>query len=414
MDFFRGRVFSWACVGVFAIFLALHAFNAWKNPFHNWDMLGYIAVVNSYESDDIGAIHAWTYETVRASVTAETYRQLTHSLDPSVHKLGSEGYREQMASDPGLFATMLPFYSIRPGYTGLLYLLSKAGVPLTAAGYLCSIAAMLLMGFVFLRWLVHYVPVWLGGLVSILAMNVFSMTPYARVYTPDMLSAAVILMSLYLWFMRSKFHGGALLMLASVFIRTDNIILVMLVFSWQFIEMSRGRKSGGRSPWSPSRPAIAVYGACALAAYLLINHLAGNYGWWTIFYFTFIQAVKDPSSMIPPMDPLIYLRYLVSAVPKALAWDRDLSLFLAVFLLGNAVALRKGRFDGGVALLNIIFLSLAAHFVLFPAAWARFFLAHYAYAMILLAALAYGAEPAVATGIGAPLGERGDDSSLPG
>lgn len=114
------------------------------------------------------------------------------------------------------------------------------------------------------------------------------------------------------------------------------------------------------------------------------------------------------------MDPLIYLRYLVSAVPKALAWDRDLSLFLAVFLLGNAVALRKGRFDGGVALLNIIFLSLAAHFVLFPAAWARFFLAHYAYAMILLAALAYGAEPAVATGIGAPLGERGDDSSLPG
>ena len=61
----------------FLIVAALALYLGIQRPFHNWDMIGYIAAVKAFDSSDAGEIHAYTYQSVRKAVPAEKYRELT-------------------------------------------------------------------------------------------------------------------------------------------------------------------------------------------------------------------------------------------------------------------------------------------------------------------------------------------------
>ncbi|MEO0544113.1 MAG: hypothetical protein AAFY99_09885, partial [Pseudomonadota bacterium] len=110
-------------VGFFAVMLTID----WLRPIHNWDTLAYLGVA---ARDWLGivdpqAIHAYAYDTVRASVSPEAYLQLTQM----------DEYRLRQYTDPAAFHSMLGMYDVKWGYVALLALLGPL-VGVYQAGFL--------------------------------------------------------------------------------------------------------------------------------------------------------------------------------------------------------------------------------------------------------------------------------------
>src|SRR5690606_3580247 len=96
------------------------------------------------------------------------------------------------------------------------------------------------------------------------------------------------------------------LLLAAVLplVRTDFVILSGLITCFEFARGSRG---------------IAVASLVTAAiCYLAVNHLAGNYGYLTIFNFSFIEMDPYPAGLVPSTHLPSYLRPYGSALLQVL------------------------------------------------------------------------------------------------
>jgi hypothetical protein len=92
--------------------------------------------------------------------------------------------------------------------------------------------------------------------------------------TPDALSTAVVLVAL-LAITRERADLGCMLLLASIWIRTDNIIvlaLALLILAWAKL---------------PGWKAV-LYLATGIASVMFVNRTAGNYGWTVLFQWSFL------------------------------------------------------------------------------------------------------------------------------
>ena len=87
----------------------------WATPMYNWDMLAYVACVHSYTESDAEAIHSKTFDEVRRHVPENAYDRLTR-LD---------AYRRALAQTPTSFIQHIPFYSVKPAYPCLMFLLKQ-------------------------------------------------------------------------------------------------------------------------------------------------------------------------------------------------------------------------------------------------------------------------------------------------
>ena len=104
------------------LYLLIAVLALWQSaskPMHNWDMIGYVAAAKSFEESDASALHDFTYRQLRESVTHKKYTSLASGK--------GDLYRETISEDPAAFAEQLPFYRIRPVYTGLIYLSTRRG-----------------------------------------------------------------------------------------------------------------------------------------------------------------------------------------------------------------------------------------------------------------------------------------------
>src|ERR1700721_855926 len=108
-----------------------------KKPAYNWDMLAYMALVIRMEHRDINQIHAMTYDNAKQNIPPEAYLLLTGN---------TSSYRKRMAENAIDFYGNLPFYTVKPLYTGLTYLFYKMGFSLTFSTVLPSISAYFLIG----------------------------------------------------------------------------------------------------------------------------------------------------------------------------------------------------------------------------------------------------------------------------
>src|SRR6185312_1521281 len=84
-----------------------------------------------------------------------------------------------------------------------------------------------------------------------------------RIGTPDALSSLLLLSSAWA-LVRQRIFPAVLLLLASIWTRTDNILFVVLVLAWL----------AATSKLSPSQSAI--FGVVSAASVLVINHFSGN------------------------------------------------------------------------------------------------------------------------------------------
>jgi hypothetical protein len=344
-----------------AVFSWTHA-----NPHYNWDMLGYVAAVKAFTVADPVERHRQTFSELADAVPAERRAELV---------LGND-YRQHMAQDPEAFRQQAPFYRIRLIYTGLVHALSQTGIDPFAATHLVSTlaaaAGLWLLYFAF-RPLVAP-PLWYAYPLLALPLGVLET---ARLSTPDALAFLASVAIVHALLRESRWLYLALPL--AILVRTDLILFVLPVLAWAYWTLPRQR------PW------VLASLALTLITYLGVNRYYGNYGWATLFYFTFIQQSPRPAELVVQFGLKEYLLVLQLAWQQVMV-DKAFAVFCGLGLLSLALWRRpvgasppRQRALGFLLLLNLGYVVL--HFLLFPMIWERFFVAQYLLALVILLVL---------------------------
>lgn len=345
-------------LAVFAVFLIWIAYLAFFQCFYNWDMLAYAAVAMEWSGTP--DVHDATYQAFQSQVPESEMQKLTAS-----------GYSERMAEDPEAFLSQLAFYSVKPGYVGLLAGLHRLGVPIVTAIQAVSALSVMLASALVLVWLRRFLSPIAAVVLTVALAYASRLVDLARVGTPDALSVLVVLTALFLILERQLRVGGALMLLLAVSVRTNNVIFFVLAIGYLALRSS-----------APLRNRLVAVLGGGVALYALIS--ASGHNWWTLFHHTFIQPIFDVGQFRTPFSWSLYGRVLASAGRELLVRDIMISSVLWFFVV-LAVLLLLHRPSLG-PWLGLVAINLAALFVLFPLIgnWDRFLVPFYLWIAVAL------------------------------
>ncbi|MCP5451667.1 MAG: hypothetical protein H6972_14200 [Gammaproteobacteria bacterium] len=340
-------------VGIYAL-----AASAWR-PLHNWDMIMYIAAAKSYEESDIKSLHGFTYNALQNSVSDAEYKGMV-----------SGKYRQAIHLKQSAFEEQLPFYQIRPLYTGSIYLLYKAGIDIGFATHIVSgvavFVALILLYLLSASILGH--P--FAYAVPFFTL-IFGVVDIARYSTPDGMAFLALILSAYFLF---KDRVVLLLVFLPIMIgiRTDLILYVIPLLLVVALSKSGSRKMA----------AISVF--VSVLIYFAIGTFSNNPGWSTIFYFTLVQILSHPLSTPPTLTIHQYLHALLNGLSDIPGNSNFVLYCLISFLyLGELFSRAKTTslfqvLKSPAASLYIVSLFFVfSHFILFPVVWNRFFIGPY-------------------------------------
>ena len=225
-EFLPGLLFGLVLTGILL-------FSAFR-PFHNWDLIPYIACALEWEGVE--------------DVHAETYRIIGTELpDPTFSVLTAGEYRERCYRDSAFFVDRLPFYRVKPLYIGMVRLGRMWGLPWTFAVRLPSLIALLAIGLLLWTWFRSFLPPLHRVLVTSLSLAIFPVTELARLSTPDGLAVFFLLLCFYL--IERKHRPSPLLFLSlflAVIARVDYALYVLVILtSLRFLSHS-DRRHGSR------------------------------------------------------------------------------------------------------------------------------------------------------------------------
>ena len=234
-----------------------------------------------------------------------------------------------------------PLYAIRPLYIESASLLSRALGPQK------SITAVSALSFFLIGYLLF---VWTRNpLLSSLILISPAVLSLGRLGTPDALSTLVVISGLYLLF-KNRTLPAILLLLVSIWIRTDNILLALAALAWMAFTKRM------------SVLYASLLASLALASVVFINHYSGNYGYLVLFRYSFI-AGKYPAEIVGGVTAREYLRTFLSGletiVPQSAPW----------ILLG---LLAWRWLPSGRGMLFVAAAAATVHFAMFPSPEVRY------------------------------------------
>ena len=236
-----------------------------------------------------------------------------------------------------------PLYAIRPVYVQLATLISRAGLSPEKSINLVSAISLFLIALLAYAATQNY-------LYSTLLMVTPAVVIVGRLGGPDAFSSLVVVAGC-MAVLREKLFVGILLLMISIWIRTDNIVIVLVLFGW----LVWGRKLSGLY--------AGVLTALAIGSVEWINTLSGNYGWRVLLHYSFIGG-KYPAEIRPGISLVEYAyAFAVNAeslVPQLAPW---LLLGIAAWSLRS----RERKF------LVPVVMACAFHYLLFPSGEARYF-----------------------------------------
>ncbi len=202
--------------------------------------------------------------------------QSVQQIYPIVKHENPRAEASSILDSPEHLGQLEPLYAIRPLYLMSIEAVLRTGVPIQRAISMVSALSLFGIGLVLLGWTGR--PFYCALLMATPAIVVLG-----RIGTPDALSSLLVLSSAWA-LVRQRFFPGVLLLLVSIWGRTDNILIVLLVLVWL---AGTGKLSLSHS---------AVLAVVAVASVLVINHFSGNYGWGVLFRYSFI-AGKSPAEI---------------------------------------------------------------------------------------------------------------------
>jgi hypothetical protein len=204
-------------------------------------------------------------------------------------------------------------------------------------------------------WLSRYLPDGIAAVCGLLLMISAPIRALGSHGTPDCVSVLITVMALSLLLETHFWALGFLLLLASVYVRTDNILLALPTIAYF---------------WANDR--IKAFHALtlsvvAIASVWLINHFAGDYGLKMLYYRGFIGAPVAPGEMNPQFSLRDYLHAFRSGVTELV------SGFPVVFLLWGTISVIACRHRTMLVFAGLTAIAAGAHFLIFPLAEDRYF-----------------------------------------
>lgn len=361
----RGRFFTGSrpatldrlCAAFFALFILAAAGMALFVPERDWDLAAYVALAIEDRFDKPEALHAATWEIVRQNTSDKEFTVLTSAGE----------YRRAQFADASNFHSQLPMYRVKVGYVALVKALAPILGPVAAIQAINAASVLLLGGCLlfamqrggFLRGALFLVPLMmLSGFVLM-----------ARLGTPDMLAAALIVAGTMLLCSRMAWTAAPVL-LAAVLVRPDTIIflfalvLAALAFQWRLL------------------PALTAF---VLAVPLSIT--AGHIGWWPHFWFSTVEMQANMEGFRPAFSVAAYLTGLASGLAISMI-KYNWPAVVALLLLGAWLVVRERRDipkDIAMPMLAMM-LAVGGKFVAFPMPYDRIYAVHlWLFAVSLLA-----------------------------
>ncbi len=244
---------------------------------------------------------------------------------------------------PDHLAQLEPLYAIRPMYLELTGLVNRLGIPPQKAINSISAASLFLIALLAYAATRNY-------LYAFLLMASPSVIIVGRLGGPDAVSSMAVAAACVV-VLRKKLFAGVLLLMVSVWIRTDNVLIVLVVLGWLAWNQQLKKVHAG------------VLSLVAVASVEWINTLSGNYGWKVLLHYSFIGG-KYPAEIKSGISFVQYLRTfavnLESLFPQLALW---VLLALAAWKLRHPDR----------AFLVPVAIACALHYLLFPSAEGRYF-----------------------------------------
>lgn len=338
----------------FAVFLTLAAFRAYQYPAYTSDGFSYMANAVAMHGASIREIHDTVYREV---LTGVPQPMLDHLLgnDPA-ESAQSRSFHER-AVNPYRFAEFLPCFAVRPVFNEMVYVMHyKLGITLLRATILISVFSYWVMGWIVLTWISRYVAAPWAELVTLLLMLTPPIWELARWPMPDALSCMISLLALYFVLEKNWITAGLTILLASVYVRTDNMLLVLSALAYLSVLNHTIDKTKA-----------AILAIVAIGSVFLINHFAGDYGARLLYYRAFIEPPVAPGELTANFAFHDYLAALRSGMGAVLHGD-----FIAFALMGLVGLLKRPpRAILGLMLVTVTY--SASRFVIFPLVEGRYF-----------------------------------------
>ena len=329
------------CLYLTALLLA--SVHLYLSPIYDMDFVQYMGNALLMEERDPVRLHQRVYLELRQRVPRPALEDLLgNEIGVSEDQNQS---RQERATNAYRYAEFLPLFAIRPLYNQLLYVTSKTGLGLIRAGILISIASYFLIGVLLFVWLRAYTTPLQSLILSLLCMLSPPFTATGRDLTSDALASLVAFASLYLIFERRAMAPGILALLASIYFRTDFVVLAAPVILALWLERRL-------SLWQ-----AAVLSGVGVASVLCINHFAGDYGIGMLYYRNFTGTPIAPAEMAVKLSLHDYTSAARSGV------TRVMMSFFVPFLLIGAIGQRGRQF---MALFWVTLAYVALHYLILP------------------------------------------------
>jgi hypothetical protein len=353
-----------ACLVLYLAYIALLVVHWNEKPAYNWDMISYIGAALSYEEKDVTKLHRDTYKSVLESVPKDRHPSLL-SIIPH-HKILSER--------PDFFVSQLNGYQVKPLYVAGIYALHKLGLDLVFSTRLLAILPAIGLAILILVWLSRYYTMGYSCMFACLFATGAGIQSVELFSTPDMLSAALLVLGLYFLLEKRSPTTGAMILVLSVFARIDNIILVNLIFCYFAFFAPQGDRL--------SLLQFGIFGFAATASYLAIGHLAHVDSWATMFHHSRGELIIDPAEKAHSVTVAYYLGALAneySLVPRFFAIKQTCLFaflgFTTVLLDRNRPAGKSSALLAGLTV--TVLMAMVIRYFSFPLLEERYYFAHY-------------------------------------
>ena len=334
---------------------------AYSQPTYNWDLLPYVGATLSIDRSDKEYVHRRSYAEAERVLPRQAFRALTHPRSP---------FRSQVYQSPENFSQQLPIVRVKPLYIALIYTLQASGVNIVRATVLVSVISGIFTALLVLVWLQGYFSSTWGYLMA--ASLVFSagMLTVSRLSTPDALSAALLLLGMFLLLEEKWLVWSGVVFILSIYARLDNIIIVSFVFTYLFLLAPREYRF--------NRARYMAFITALIASYWLISHYAEAYSWDVLFTHAIERLLVNPKDAYVSLTREGYMAGLLAKSQWALL-NPVVSLSIFVMLASAAFSAIKMKFRNRNIYADIIIVTFAAiivRYALFPLLNVRYYYGH--------------------------------------
>ena len=338
----------------------------YKNPSHNFDMLGYMAlVINMDQPRPVQQLHANTYSIARDQLPAEEYKRLTET----------PFYRKKFENNASEFEKILPNYIVKPLYLWTCWLFYKSGIPLTRATAIPSVVSFVLLGLFLFYWLNKYLDPAAALIGTTFVMYSAFVGAVARLSTPDLLSALFLILGFYFILEKRNLVWMFLFFLLSILTRADNVITCFFIIA--FLTFPKKWKT-------ISLKQFFIMSAVFAIAYLFIILPVRQFGWSLFYYSEYINHIDYSRDFDQPVTLSSHLSLVYSKLVTAFV-----STSFAFFAFLGTLVLYKKNFSLQDLSFDQSFLLLLGSVGLFrllllPDLSDRFYIGFYLMIIILL------------------------------